>query len=279
MLFVALDDLDSVTFSILSFFPNLMGGATSSHAEEDSSRDTVPLPVPQISSSSYFGPIRMNQTVRLAPPATLSVVKKSLPFIIIRDSLKIRRVVDRLWAIGFSYRSDRYLVLKLEVPNAKSDDAVGSAYKTFEISMDLEITKTDGVHDFKNFSKEFQVPPELMKLSSFLMILSDDEEELILEVTISNGTTRTTSFKFIGKDGVVDLQQLFDASGSGSQSSSFSSSAEKMCSICMSNSVSVGFLPCRHACVCAECADITLSSSENHCPICRGTVCGKISLA
>lgn len=53
---------------------------------------------------------------------------------------------------------------------------------------------------------------------------------------------------------------------------------ETICSICLMKKADIGFLPCRHVCVCSDCSAITLSSSYNHCPMCRQLVTGRISL-
>jgi E3 ubiquitin-protein ligase MGRN1 len=41
------------------------------------------------------------------------------------------------------------------------------------------------------------------------------------------------------------------------------------CIVCMSNPRNTLLEPCKHVCLCAECAEI-LRNNRNACPICRG---------
>ena len=43
------------------------------------------------------------------------------------------------------------------------------------------------------------------------------------------------------------------------------------CVVCLSDPRDTAILPCRHMCVCKECAE-ELRKSSNKCPICRGPV-------
>ncbi|KAF3791689.1 putative E3 ubiquitin-protein ligase [Nymphaea thermarum] len=71
-------------------------------------------------------------------------------------------------------------------------------------------------------------------------------------------------------DGVrYELQEIY---GIGSSSTSdFDDDAGKECVICMSERRNTAVMPCRHMCMCSECAEI-LRHQSNRCPICRNPV-------
>ena len=52
---------------------------------------------------------------------------------------------------------------------------------------------------------------------------------------------------------------------------------EKTCIICMDNNLTHAFIECGHKCVCKECGDNILSSSQK-CPICRANVKSQIRI-
>ena len=56
-------------------------------------------------------------------------------------------------------------------------------------------------------------------------------------------------------------------------------STEKRCIICMGDEVTVAFQPCRHACMCSDCADNLSSRDLRKCPVCRAHATGLIKLS
>jgi len=47
---------------------------------------------------------------------------------------------------------------------------------------------------------------------------------------------------------------------------------DRKCVICLEADVSVMLMPCRHAVLCGDCADVILASSNKRCPVCRTNV-------
>jgi len=56
-------------------------------------------------------------------------------------------------------------------------------------------------------------------------------------------------------------------------------STEQRCIICMGNEVSVAFEPCKHACLCGNCADTVNPQDLRKCPVCRSAATGLIKLS
>ncbi|XP_010907358.3 probable E3 ubiquitin-protein ligase LUL4 [Elaeis guineensis] len=64
-----------------------------------------------------------------------------------------------------------------------------------------------------------------------------------------------------------ELQEIFDV-GISAEAGFDGDDSEKQCVICMSESRDTAVLPCRHMCMCSECAN-ALRLQSNKCPICR----------
>jgi len=52
----------------------------------------------------------------------------------------------------------------------------------------------------------------------------------------------------------IQLLQLYNVGSGHSSTTSRVPDTQTCCPICLSNPISVGYLPCRHVCVCEECA-------------------------
>ncbi|XP_024537766.1 probable E3 ubiquitin-protein ligase LOG2 [Selaginella moellendorffii] len=74
--------------------------------------------------------------------------------------------------------------------------------------------------------------------------------------------------QIIWVDGVrYELQEIFGIGGSEASNNS-SDSSGKECVICLSEPKDTTVLPCRHMCMCSDCANV-LRHQTNLCPICR----------
>ncbi|KAG5485035.1 hypothetical protein LSCM1_07115 [Leishmania martiniquensis] len=75
----------------------------------------------------------------------------------------------------------------------------------------------------------------------------------------------------VGKE-VYDLEGVFDDSREDEVCSPAADADEEgLCVICLTNQKDTTILPCRHMCLCNECA-IHLRLSNNRCPLCRGNI-------
>jgi hypothetical protein len=107
---------------------------------------------------------------------------------------------------------------------------------------------------------------------SHLAILKEDERfKVIVErqfLNISN----------IHSQGTYLVQDLYGKNNRRRSSlNSFDGGAHGDCVICMSNSVDTAALPCRHLCLCNECA-VLLRNNSNKCPVCRSRVSKMVRL-
>lgn len=115
---------------------------------------------------------------------------------------------------------------------------------------------------------------------------TDSKDCIELIVNSGNqGRFRARSMRMKFPDGrMIDMLKLFGGSDADSILSMDgvthreTPNVHASCAICLSEPAVVGFIPCRHVCVCNECAYVTLKSSLNHCPICRESVYSVIRL-
>ncbi|KAJ7547852.1 hypothetical protein O6H91_08G106800 [Diphasiastrum complanatum] len=78
--------------------------------------------------------------------------------------------------------------------------------------------------------------------------------------------------QIIWVDGVrYELQQIYGIANSAGSSEFDENDAGKECVICLSEPRDTTVLPCRHMCMCSECAKV-LRFQTNRCPICRTPV-------
>ncbi|KAG5485705.1 hypothetical protein LSCM4_06663 [Leishmania orientalis] len=71
---------------------------------------------------------------------------------------------------------------------------------------------------------------------------------------------------------VYDLEDVFDDSHEVDVVSPVANEDEEgLCVICLTNQKDTTILPCRHMCLCSECA-IHLRLTNNRCPLCRGSI-------
>ena len=149
-----------------------------------------------------------------------------------------------------------------------------------ETGYQLSLThSTARSHPSGRFSIKLHLLSDEIELSKcqLKLELSDLRDKLSLSGTVQeSGVAIKQSQLFLGDEGrTVDILNLYNStSNSPSGGADFSAP----CTICLEGAATIGFLPCRHVCVCRACSDQTLSSSYNHCPICRNDVNGVIHL-
>ncbi|KEG10778.1 zinc finger family protein [Trypanosoma grayi] len=69
-------------------------------------------------------------------------------------------------------------------------------------------------------------------------------------------------------DDVFDLGACDDLSGSNAESEDDAG----LCVVCLTNAKDTTLLPCRHMCLCYECASVLRFQQSNRCPICRASI-------
>ncbi|EKG08343.1 hypothetical protein TCSYLVIO_000510 [Trypanosoma cruzi] len=75
---------------------------------------------------------------------------------------------------------------------------------------------------------------------------------------------------------VYELDDVFDLGGDGSENNLDGNDEEEeeidLCVICLLNPKDTTLLPCRHMCLCYECASILRFQQNNRCPVCRSNI-------
>lgn len=70
---------------------------------------------------------------------------------------------------------------------------------------------------------------------------------------------------------VYDLEDVFDMGHEDELQNPQAETDEDVCVVCLTNPRNTTVLPCRHMCLCNECAT-QLRLSDNRCPLCRGNI-------
>jgi hypothetical protein len=249
-----------------------MGTILSSFQGEDDEATPNPLPPPQVSSNIFLAPLAAHEVIRRAPPTNVRVDKQRLPFMIERNSLKVE-TLNGCQVIQFKYKSTD--IATCTIASTIADDE-----RIVEVLAPTTLSSKEDLCHAQYREKKLNLFPgrHLKSGDSIMFNIITNDDKFVIEGIFQDDVVKIKSMGLISPSGLVDLQQLYDASGASGNSTSYHSSEGRMCAICLSNRISVGFIPCRHVCVCTDCADTTLLSSENHCPICRSVVTGKISL-
>merc|ERR1712060_87394 len=73
------------------------------------------------------------------------------------------------------------------------------------------------------------------------------------------------------------IQQVYGIAELGKDEAHDESAVGEPCVICLTDPRNTAVLPCRHLCVCEDCArqlQIGAAVRNDHCPICRGAITG-----
>lgn len=241
-----------------------MGAISSTGASdplEQADHLNVPIRAPQIVNSVAAVHFAQVTAPRRTPsPKQINVTRRKIPYMIQKDSIVCRQLEDSNLSIGFRYRSDCEVTAKAEwTPRGSSSlaETVCGPSKTWTEG-------TCAIHAVDSSTGENKLE----------LRLCSTEHELLVQGVVVDRQFRVQRMTFLWKETEesVDILNLFvtEASPALEQSQS--------CVVCFSDPPTVGFLPCRHMCVCKGCASVTLASTGNHCPLCRAEVSGRISL-
>jgi hypothetical protein len=197
-------------------------------------------------------------SANLAPPKELALSRRKMSFMIMSESLRLQ-TLHGTRKILFKYTSETPLSVDLQV---------GHIHKTSKLVRTGPITYTEG---------ELEVPSDLEGRCRMEVSQEQQSESIVIALNINDDSITVESMSLcLNGATTVDLLKLYGCSGTAEVA--VGSETNDSCSICLSEQACVGFLPCRHVCVCPGCADATLRSSENRCPICRQYVHGILRL-
>lgn len=241
--------------------------------QADESSQQNPFPEQRVGSSILYAPLQaVNSFTKPSVPSSMSVVKKRLGFMVRHESIHIKSS-NGLLDLHMSYRSDHQAVLEVEYSTGPGNFTI---YKATLLVPETRII--DGT-DFQEFSVRAEVSDKILDLPIHLRLrIHNQDGSLDFVAKYKRGIVNIEAMSFESETGRIELLQLFNASTSSTSPSLPSSHQQKCCAVCLSNEASVGFLPCRHVCVCGECAHATMVTSSNHCPICRSVVTGTIKV-
>jgi hypothetical protein len=257
-----------------------MGSSQSIERDTDETTDSfMPIPIPQVSQGlrlphmAYVveAPVTL---VQPPPPVEVRMEKINLPFIVEKNSITATLTIPHSVSIGFTYRANKDINLSIvaKLDSSEVGELRSSLENTNDVSGRMKITRHTVAIDISMASRG----PLLVEIR-----LRDDVEEVtaVAEVHTDFHTVLSMRYRNMISGKVLDLLPLFISRSSGNGETREIPSDVSLCSICLTEAVQIGFLPCGHVCVCEGCADITLSSSANHCPMCRKLVSGKMSIS
>jgi len=251
-------------------------GASHSQSSLDQQNDasiSITLPPQRVHAGTLIVPTRGSLSERTVPvPSNMNVSKKRMGIIVKQDSLVIEEHESYLIMRLIYSATDR-----IELNALYTDQA--DNHTIADLSFLLPATSDDGIQKSEPYQFQFGLSQALLHSSiSFCLHLHNRDESLVVVGHYQNKTTSLGGMTYKSGPTEIQLLQLYNAGSCTSSPSSRDANLQKMCAICLSHDVEVGFLPCRHVCVCSGCAKGTLLSSNNHCPICRSTVYGTIKL-
>ena len=204
----------------------------------------APLPPPRIINSVTAMVIpRVAEPGRTVAPKDVGVRKQSIPFMINRDSIECVEFEEGSVLLKFQYRSDVPLSVFAELKSIKQSSSLLPS------------------HGMTNGS--IKITGETDCYGRIEMVMTNEKNSLI--IVINKRLVERITWTSDGNS--VDILGLYTGD-----------SSVGTCVVCMSGQATVGFLPCRHVCVCSACAKLTLESTQNQCPLCRCVVSGRINL-
>eukprot|EP00884_Botryococcus_braunii_P018074 jgi/Botrbrau1/4950/Bobra.0122s0028.1 len=142
--------------------------------------------------------------------------------------------------------------------------------ETYPLVIRLEtIIEKENLEGFKLTDLQPGAPQKLCVQSqtTYAVILRDDEGKLIPKVVKQKIWVKGVSY---------ELQEIYGMEHSAAalknkEAQSLEDSEERLCVICLVNERDTTVLPCRHMCMCHECAQ-ELRRQTSKCPICRNHV-------
>lgn len=235
--------------------------------EVTDSQSFAALPPAQIINSTGLPvPGLLRPPGAAAPPKELSFSRKRVPFTIDTHSLQATQLSDTL-TMSFLYMSGSSLSVVATIEGGSPVEctlgpSASTGYAAGQICLPCARTASA------------RVVPVSLRVSNGADIL-----ELGVSIDGKSVSVNSMRLKMKNDSEPLDLLHLYGTTSPGvSSSSGTSENNHQMCAICLSVPSAVGFLPCRHVCVCSECAQVTLQSSMNQCPICRQSVHGLLRL-
>jgi len=253
-----------------------MGGTFSNFTGEGNRALIPPLPRGRI-LETIFSPegAELGGADRERNPAPVQVHlnRLILRFSISRD-VEVKRRSDSTYSVRFAYSSSSPIRVMI---------FIGLKDHSTFASLEASLPKTE------NKSLQFtelnlsRNDPKITESGTVTLnlLLSDGNDECRFLAEINGSVMKVVEhYMYVKEENkTFNLISLFSSVSAESSPSQKSTNVNGTCAVCLTGPVTVGFLPCRHVCVCDECASVTMISSSNHCPICRVTVTGQIKLS
>lgn len=207
-----------------------------------------------------------------SPPMNISLTRLVLQFGI-GTELKVDKENDTKYRVSFSYFSKRQIEATISLGFHSTDSSA-----TLVTSLSATGSASYVCVGFPiSFAEHQRIWEQRMNLS-IKFTDGEDERRLFAVVEGSRVTIAEHMVYIKSQQKNYDLLTLFSSDHPDQSSLSHENRANGSCVVCLSSRANIGFLPCRHICVCEQCASMTMRSSSNHCPICRSTATGQIQI-
>ncbi len=262
-----------------------MGASTSRESNLEEQQVYDPIPPPRVSQGVTLrminlvvqAPVAMPRT---EPPKDIPLNRVTLPVMIDKGTICAQLVHALAVSITAIYHADKEARIEINVVDECGRDLATKKIYDAGSNIKNELTRRELKCTLPLSSRQACDAILFIKIS-----ISDGKSQVRSTVSLTGGIQKVEELCYSDAQYAsgLDLLTLYVTQPHESRSEALTGddshdTRESICSICLSNRANVGFLPCRHVCVCSGCWSITLSSSENHCPICRQLVTGRISL-
>ena len=145
-----------------------------------------------------------------------------------------------------------------------------STENMFPLVIRLEVITEKGVkegHSLDELSPGADQKPWVQSQTTFASLIKEEDESWSVRVVKQKIWVEGTSY---------ELQEIYGLEQAGGRAGAESSSAaedaeERLCVICLVNPRDTTVLPCRHMCLCSDCAS-ELRKQSSKCPICRNNI-------
>jgi len=213
-----------------------------------------------------------------------AIVKSSLELVKSDDS-----VANKLYHIEFEFSNTKPCIINIYYATKERLDS-GARPIGYQAAFEYkDLAYPDVGHNRKFSSKELGLKPVDLNSVDILHQLSSSTHPLVISIasaeqnSIASQTTyatastsannkyklnirlKNTKIVVDGHDKAYDVQEIYGIASSNSAED------DNECVVCMVERRDTTVMPCRHMCLCHECAE-TLRKQTNKCPICREPV-------
>jgi hypothetical protein len=191
-------------------------------------------------------------------------------------SLKLTIDCTASCKVGLNYSVKRPLEgAYIRNPQVKVTKGIG---QIIDLECDMkELERLEGLNCSKDFSPLVILCDLMDSEASQNSDITINKVVYLLSISIEGSVKFhvDSQYVYISDSSKVNIYQIKDLYGKNSRRrssmNSIDGNANGECVICMSNTVDTAALPCRHFCLCRDCATL-LRTKSNKCPVCRSRI-------